>query len=592
MNYSDRIDALREDMKKNGIDFFLTVSSDDHASEYICDHYKFTEYLTGCTSDNVILIVTGDEALLWTDGRYFISAAGELVGSGVKLMKSGEPGVESVSDFLKSHLKEGSRLGFNGMIINSSRAADYERIAGEKKAEVVYDYAPEESVWLNRPDLPVHSLFILPDDITGESYEKKKERLLEKLDGDYIIISKLDDIMWLLNVRGNDIAYNPVALSYMIFGKERQILFIRKEEVTEELSSYLDENGVTLAGYDEIISYIKSLKDCKVMIDPDETSDLVMKTVEKSVGTDRVIKKADPIELMKAVKNDVELDHIRKTYIMDSVAVCRFIFRMKRDVGRVDMTELDAAEILDKMRSELPGYIELSFETIPAYNENAAMAHYAPDKASASRLQKSGFLLVDSGATYMGGTTDVTRTIVLGKLTDQEKADFTSVAVSNLRLLYAKFPKGTSGVGLDAIARQPLWDREIDFNHGTGHGIGYMLNVHEGPQSIRRRNADTPFVPGMITSDEPGIYRENMYGIRTESITECVEVSSGEFGTFLGFRPLTFVPIDLDAIDGNYMTKRDIELLNDYHKKVRNVISPYLKGEELDWLISSTEPVK
>ena len=287
MNYSDRIDALREDMKKNGIDFFLTVSSDDHASEYICDHYKFTEYLTGCTSDNVILIVTGDEALLWTDGRYFISAAGELVGSGVKLMKSGEPGVESVSDFLNSHLKEGSRLGFNGMIINSSRAADYERIAGEKKAEVVYDYAPEESVWLNRPDLPVHSLFILPDDITGESYEKKKERLLEKLDGDYIIISKLDDIMWLLNVRGNDIAYNPVALSYMIFGKERQILFIRKEEVTEELSSYLDENGVTLAGYDEIISYIKSLKDCKVMIDPDETSDLVMKTVEKSVGTDR-----------------------------------------------------------------------------------------------------------------------------------------------------------------------------------------------------------------------------------------------------------------------------------------------------------------
>lgn len=592
MIYSDRIDALRDDMKKNGIDFFLTVSSDDHASEYICDHYKFTEYLTGCTSDNVILIVTEDEALLWTDGRYFISAAEELKGTSVKLMKSGEPGVESVSAFLETHLKEGSRLGFNGMIIISSRAAEYERIAGEKKAEVIYDYAPEETVWTKRPDLPVHPLYILPDDITGESYEKKKKRLLLKMDCDCLIISKLDDIMWLLNVRGNDIAYNPVALSYLIFGKERQILFIRKEEVTDELSSYLRENGVTLAGYDEIIPYIRSLKNCRVMIDPEETGARVMKTVEKSVGTDNVIKKADPLELMKAVKNDVELKHIRETYIMDSVAVCRFIFRMKRDAGRVEMTENDAAVILDKMRSELPGYIELSFETIAAYNENAAMAHYAPDKYTASVLKNRGFLLVDSGATYMGGTTDVTRTIALGPLSDQEKADFTSVAVSNLRLLYAKFPKRTTGVGLDAIARQPLWDRGIDFNHGTGHGIGYMLNVHEGPQSIRRRNADTPFMPGMITSDEPGIYRENMYGIRTESITECVELSAGDFGTFLGFRPLTFVPIDLDAIDRNYMTKRDIDLLNDYHKKVRDVISPYLTGEELDWLARSTEPVK
>lgn len=592
---ASRLQALRSAMRENGVDMFLATSSDYHGSEYVSDFFKTTEYFSGCTSDNVVIVVTADTAKLWTDGRYFISAAGELADTEWELMRMAEPDVPTVEEYLKQELKSDMTLGFDGRCVTAAAGQEYRQIADDAGARVNGSFAPADTVWENRPALPSHPAFVLADDVVGENAASKVARVraaIEEAGARDTVISKIDEIMWILNIRGDDIHCNPVALSYLVIGEESIDLFIQSSELTDEVKAYAAQQGITLHEYDDVFGELgKWTFTGKVFVDPKYTSDEMMHLLMELVGKDRIVCGENPSEMMKAVKNETELKHSRECYIKDSVALCRFIYWVKKNIGKIPMTEMSAAEKLDGMRAQIPGYIELSFDTISAYNANAAMAHYAPTADHCAELKPEGFLLVDSGGTYMDGTTDVTRTIVLGKLTEEMIRDFTTVAVSNLRLLYAKFPYGTTGIGLDTYARTPFWDKGQNFNHGTGHGVGYILNVHEGPQTIRWRNTDTVFEPGMITSDEPGIYLEGKYGIRTETITECVEDETNEFGRFLRMEPLTYAPIDLEAIDPRQMELSDIEKLNDYHRRVWEKISPYLEGDEKAWLKEATKPI-
>ena len=591
-----RLAALRGEMNAKHIDFYLVTSSDFHASEYVGDYFKVSEYLSACTSDNVLLLIGKSEARLWTDGRYFISAAAELSGSEILLMKEGESGVPTLEQYLAQCLFEGACLAFDGRCVSAAMGRRFRDAA--QKAGAICDGSADliSGIWTDRPALASHPVMILPDEIAGARFAEKCAEVRKKMaesGAHYLAVSTLDDIMWLLNIRGGDVECNPVALSYLLLGEETCDLFIQESEVTEEFRQYAAKEDIRLHPYDSILSYLSGFPfDQPVLVDPAGTSDAMLHLLKEKAS---VIEKENPVLMMKACKNETEMENIRKYYLLDSVALCRFIFYVKKNIGRIPMTEISAAHVLDDLRRAVPGFLDLSFPTIPAYNANAAMAHYAPSEEDCAVLAPSGFLLVDSGGQYLGATTDVTRTIVLGPLTQEMKRDFTLVAAGNLRLLYAKFREGMRGSQLDILARGPLYAHGMDYNHGTGHGIGYILNVHEGPQRIgTSRSAkylDPPILPGMVTSDEPGLYRENEYGIRTESITLAVPAETTEFGNFLRFEALTFAPIDLDAIDPAYLTAEDVRLLNNYHALVFEKVSPYLEGEELEFLRDATRAI-
>ncbi len=587
-----RVRMLRDDMERSGIDLLLISSTDPHASEYVPDHYKVTEFFSGCTSDNATLIVEKESARLWTDGRYFISAAEELRETGIGLMKMGQPSVPDVKTYLSEHLEKGMTLGFDGRCIRASSSLVYRQVAEQCGAAVDSTYAPADTLWIGRPALPGSPIWILPEKRCGVSAGEKLRHIraaMTRKKASYYILSKLDDIMWLLNIRGGDIACSPVALSYLLLGQETGDLFVQKGAVTPELEALARELHIKLHSYEDLFSYLGNYHfDGPVLVDSSESSDAVMNLLsENAVVTDC----PNLTGRRKAVKNEVEIRQLRQTYLEDSVAVCRFLFRMKKRAGEGALTEYTAAQEMDGLRRENPEFLDLSFPTISAWGANAAMAHYILREETAAQIPEEGFLLVDSGGQYLGGTTDVTRTIAMGSLTEEMKRDFTLVAASHLRLMNARFPEGTTGGQLDILARERLYQFGLDYNHGTGHGIGFVLNVHEAPPSISKATTGSallPVKPGMIVSDEPGLYREGRYGIRTESILLCVRDEETEFGQFLRFSPLTFAPIDLDAIDPAYLEKSDRERLNRYHSQVWEAISPHLEGEELVWLRQAT----
>lgn len=591
-----RIEELRRRMLQEKIDFFLIGSSDYHASEYVGDYFKVSEFFSGCTSDNVKLIVGQNTALLWTDGRYFISAAAELTGSGILLMKSGEPGVPTVETFLRENLHEGMTLAFDGLTIDALSGQCYRGIAEKAGARIKTDLDPADGIWMDRPSLPCHKVMLLSDDLTGESTEDKLGRVrgqMKKKGAVCHMISKLDDICWLFNIRGRDVQCNPVALSYCFITMEDVFLFLQEEERTEEFDVWAQEKDITVRPYASMPDFLEKYEfKGTCMFEPGAVSCSIADTIRSRTTA---LETDNPTEAMKAVKNPVEIAHLKRCYLEDSVQLCRFICWFAKNVGRIEITEISAADHLDSLRAQIPGFLELSFPTISAYGANAAMAHYAATEESYAVVGEKGFLLVDSGGQYLGGTTDVTRTMTAGELTDAERRDFTLVTVANLNLLNAKFRHGVTGRFLDAYARAPLWEYGMDYNHGTGHGIGYILNVHEGPHNIRWRYSgnqkEAVFEPGMIVSDEPGIYIEGRYGIRIETILLTVEDETNAFGRFLRFEPLTYAPIDLKAIDFRYMQPKDIKRLNEYHALVREKISPYLNGEELEWLLEATREV-
>ena len=590
-----RLEMLRALMAKEGIRLTLMKSTDPHASEYICDHFKVTEYFSGCTSDNVVLITDAVNAYLWTDGRYFISAANELMDTGITLMRMGMKGVPTVEAFLKKELQPGDVLALDGRNMDASSGAKYRAAAEKAGAEVISNFDAAEELWVGRPEKPQNPVWILPGELAGESADSRLARIRRRMEEEgakHHIVSSLDDIAWILNIRGSDIACCPVCLAYLLIGAETADLFIQKEEVDQETAEYFRQIKVKTHEYEEVFSYLENYHfEGAVLVDSGHSSYEMMRLISEKA---EVLDLPNPSLEMKARKNKTEVENSRHYYLLDSAAVTRFIYRMKNKVGREAVTEYTAACEMDRLRSEIPGFLDLSFGTISAYNANAAMAHYQASEENAAAVGNKGFLLVDSGGQYKGATTDVTRTIAVGPLSAEMKRDYTLTAAANLRLMYSRFKKGTTGSQLDLIARSPLYEYGIDYDHGTGHGIGYILNVHEGPQRIGKYTGnakESPMEAGMITSDEPGVYRENLYGIRIESILLCVEDCETEFGEFLRFDPLTYVPLEREAIDIRYLTAEDRILLNHYHEEVRAKLSGFFTGEERKWLIEATEEI-
>ncbi|MBO6196486.1 MAG: aminopeptidase P family protein [Butyrivibrio sp.] len=598
----DRLLRLREKMAEEGIDYYMMPTSDFHNSEYSADFFKVREYFCGFDGSNGTLVVSADEAGMWTDVRYFIQAENQMKGTGVVLFKMLEPGVPTITEYLLNNMKEGQVLGFDGRVVSTSIGESLEKKLSEKKVSLKYDKDLAEEVWTERPALPCHDMYVLPDDLCGMSFKEKltvvREKMAEK-GCKFYLLSKLDDIMWLTNLRGNDVECNPVALSYAIITENEFTLFVQGKEITDSVKAYCDKEGIILKDYHSLINEVgKTSMPGNVLFDKRNTNFLTYKTLVKKAEEAKVALKneKDPTELLKACKNDTEIKNIREVYVRDSAKLTEFIYWVKANVGKEEITEYSAAMKLDSMRAELPGFIELSFPTISAYNANAAMAHYEATEDNYAVVNPEGMLLVDSGGTYMGGTTDVTRTIVVGEISDEIKRTYTATVVGMLRLANANFLEGCSGKNVDILARQCLWDMGIDYKHGTGHGIGYILNVHEGPQNIRWRftpgQNEAPLLPGMIVSDEPGVYIEGKYGIRIENILEVVKGDANEYGQFLHFAHLTYVPIDREAIDKKYMEPRDIKAFNDYHAEVYKRVSPLIKDPKiLNWLREATREI-
>lgn len=583
----EEITALRREMKKRGIFAYIVLTEDFHGSEYVGAHFKTREYLSGFTGSAGTLVVTEENAALWTDGRYYIQAAAELDGSGIELMKDGEPDTPTIEKYLREKMPDGSVLGFDGRAVNAAFARRLEKSLSERKITLTTDVDLADAVWENRPPLSKQPVFVLPERVCGASRAKKMERIREKMRGenaDCLALSALDEIAWILNLRGGDVDYNPVFLSFLLVFQDRVWLFAERSIFGEEIAEALRADGVEIFPYDGIYSALNDLS-CNVWLDPRAVNYRFLMSTENA----KLIEKPSPVVMMKACKNADEAAGERSAHIKDGVAVTRFIMWLKKAVKTERVTEISAAEKLEEFRKGGEGYLGQSFEPIMAYGEHGAIVHYSATEATNAVIEPRGLLLSDTGGHYLDGTTDITRTVVLGELSDEEKRGFTLVLAAHLELLGAVFPKGVRGSTLDGIARKPLWEHGLDFKHGTGHGVGCLLNVHEGPQRIswHARN-DAPLAEGMITSDEPGLYVEGKFGIRHESLLLC---ENAEFDGFLKFTPLTCAPFDSEGIDKQYLTEAQITRLNEYHKWVRETLSPLLSEDERAELSKLTKPV-
>lgn len=591
----ERIDALRQNMKAAGVHYNLVVTADPHGSEYINDHYKEREFLSGFTGSNGDLLVGEEECLLWTDGRYFVQAAKELEGTGIELMKIGQRGVPALEEYVKSHLKDGMKLGLYGFCVNASLGKRLEKIMEEKQGEIVYQSDLAETVFKDRPEDSAEPVRILENTLTGESSDEKLLRVREKMEeqkADILLLSGLEDQMWLFNIRGGDIACNPVAYAFTLILKEKAVVYLKKEP-----AALTKGNIVEWHPYQKFLEELPKImqqekerlgRKARVMIDPVVVNYAVYRIVKENADTVEI---KNPTQAMKAVKNPVEIRHLEQVYLLDSVALTKYIRYMKEH--RADgLTESEAAEILNQYRRSIKGFSDLSFPTISAYGPNAAMMHYEAALGRDEVIKPEGIYLVDSGGQYEGGTTDVTRSIVMGQITQEMKKHYTLASVGMLRLQNAVFLHGCTGRNLDILARGPLWQQRMDYKCGTGHGVGYMLSVHEGPQNISWRSGNAKeavLEEGMLVSDEPGVYVAGSHGIRIENILLCEKRECNEDGQFMGFKPLTLVPLDLEGIDPSYMERSDIEALNRYHKMVYEQLSGYLSEDEKAWLGEQTK---
>ncbi|MDO4325279.1 MAG: aminopeptidase P family protein [bacterium] len=591
-----RIEKLRAKMKENGVRAYYVPTSDFHESEYVGAYFKCRQYLTGFTGSAGIAVVTPDEAGLWTDGRYFVQAPKQIAGSGVTLYRMGEEGVWTTDEFLKNTLKDGDVLGFDGRVVNSLAGEKMEKMLAAQGVSIVYDKDLVGEIWEDRPALSKEPVWILDEKYAGCPASEKIANLRAEMaacGATAHILATVDDIVWLLNVRGNDVPCNPIVLSYAVVTMDTFYLFIQEETLNEEVKAYLAGLGVQIRPYDSVYAHILQMNGEKVLLEKAKVNYAIYKNLNDS---NTIIEKMNPTALAKAIKNPVEVQNQKHAHIKDGVAVTKFIYWLKQNIGKIPMDEISVSDKLESLRREQEGNLGLSFGTISAYGANAAMCHYSATKESNTVLKPEGLYLVDSGGQYYEGTTDITRTIALGPVDDVQKEHFTLVAASMLRLAAAKFLYGCSGLNLDYAARELFWQRGLNFNHGTGHGVGYLLNVHERPNQFRwkttpDRKDNCVLEEGMITSDEPGLYFEGSHGIRTENLLVCVKAEKNEYGQFMAFEHLTFVPIDLDAIDERFLEKRDKELLNVYHKEVYQKISPYLTEDERIWLKEATREI-
>lgn len=593
----ERLAALRALMKEKGIDAYMIPTDDFHASEYVGDYFKCRKYMTGFTGSAGTAVVTTDMAGLWTDGRYFIQAEQQLAGSTVALFKMGEPQVPTVHEFLEKTLKDGQCLGFDGRTVTAKEAA----CLAEKLAKNGVTVNDREDlvgeIWAERPALSCEPVSELDVKWAGKSRADKCREIRETLkqkQADVFLLTSLDDIAWLLNIRGGDVPCNPVLLSYLAMTREEIFLFANEKAFADDVKTALAADGVTLRPYNDIYAYAASMEAGKcVLLCRAKVNSRLAGSVPEGV---RILDEENPTLLPKAIKNPVEVENERTAHIKDGVALTKFIYWLKKNVGKIPMTELSAAKRLYGLRAQQENFMGNSFDPIISYGPHAAMNHYSATPETDVPIEAHGFLLADTGGQYLEGTTDTTRTIVMGPVSEEQKMYFTAVLRGTLALAGAKFRYGCCGMSLDYLARSPLWEMGADFNHGTGHGVGYYLNVHEGPNSFHwrttpGRRADTVFEEGMITSDEPGYYVEGQYGIRHENLIVCKKAESNSFGQFMCFEHLTFVPFDLDAVVPEQMSSRERQLLNDYHAQVYEKISPYLESDEKEWLKEATRAI-
>ncbi|MCB7344195.1 aminopeptidase P family protein [Blautia obeum] len=596
MTIKQKLNALRILMKEKKIDAYLVATDDFHGSEYVGDYFKCRKYITGFTGSAGTAIITQDMAGLWTDGRYFIQAADQLRDTTIELFKSGEPGVPTMHQFLNDKLEEGMCLGFDGRTVSAREAEELQELLQEKHITFSVNDDLIGEIWEDRPALSCEPVMELDIRWTGKSRADKIAEIREQMkakEADTFILTSLDDIAWLLNIRGNDIHCCPVVLSYLVMMENELRLYANAAAFSEEIRSNLEADGVKIYPYDDVYSYVQSISsDKKVLLSRANVNSRLVSNIPSEVT---ILDEPNLTLLPKAVKNETEMENERIAHIKDGVAVTKFIHWLKKNVTRTTITELSTAEKLYQFRSEQEHFLGESFDPIIAYGTHAAIVHYSATEATDIPLEARGMVLADTGGHYLEGTTDITRTIVLGPVTAKEKKFFTAVLRGNLNLAAAKFKYGCTGLNLDYLARGPLWELGEDYNHGTGHGVGYLLNVHEGPNSFRWKNLPGNPAPvleeGMITSDEPGYYLENEFGIRHENLVLCKKAEKTSFGQFMCFEPLTMVPFDLEGINPEEMTERERKLLNDYHQKVYTTISPYLDEEEKEWLKQATREI-
>ncbi|MDU2686817.1 MAG: aminopeptidase P family protein [Paeniclostridium sordellii] len=593
----ERLAKLREYMSEKNIDAYIIPSSDNHQSEYVGDHFKCREFISGFTGSAGTVVVTMEEAGLWTDGRYFIQAEKELEGSTIKLFKMGEEGVPTTEEYLYEYLKDGKTLGFDGRVICAKEGINLEKKLAKKNIKIVYDYDLVGMIWNDRPALSTAKAFLLDVKYAGETFSSKLNRVRESMKEKNVnvhVITTLDDIAWLLNIRGGDVKFNPVVLSYALITLDKVYLFVDESKLNEEILNELSKENVEIKPYNDIYEFIKTLdKNDRILLDSTKINYAILNNIPSEVEK---VDEFNPTMFMKAQKNPIELENIRNSHVKDGVAFTKFMYWLKNNVGKIEISELSASKKLEDLRREQEGFIEPSFGTIAGYRDHAAMMHYSVTKESDAKLEASDLFLIDSGGQYFDGTTDITRTIALGKINDELKKHFTAVARGMINLSMAKFLYGVRGYNLDILARRPMWNMGIDYKCGTGHGIGFLLNVHEAPNGFRWRIIPDRFdsavlEEGMVTTNEPGIYVEGSHGIRTENELVVRKAEKNEYGQFMEFEVVTLAPIDLDAIDPEEMNKEEKAYLNWYHELVYNKVSPFLTEDEKAWLKEYTKAI-
>lgn len=592
-----RIENIRDLMKEKNIYAYIVPSSDYHQSEYVGDYFKSREFMSGFTGSSGTLIISMDKAGLWTDGRYFIQAEQELKDSGIKLFKMGEEGVPTIEEYLLEKLPKNSTLGFDGRVMSVKEGQSLANKLAFKGINIEYKYDLVNDIWEDRCSLPTEKAFLLGTEYSGESFSDKLSRIravMKEKKATTHILASLDDIAWLFNIRGRDVKSNPVVLSYAVISIDSVYLFIDKNKIGEDIRAELSKENVQIKGYEEVYEFIKNIDENEVvLIDTSKVNYAIYNNIPSNV---QKIEERNPSILFKSIKNEIELKNIRNSHIKDGVAFTKFMYLLKNNIGKIEITEISATQKLEEFRREQDKFIEPSFSTIAAYKDHAAMMHYSATEESNYKLEPRDLFLVDSGGQYFDGTTDITRTIALGPIPENVRKDFTNVVRGMIRLSKAKFLYGCRGYNLDILARGPLWEEGVDYKCGTGHGIGFVLNVHEGPNGFRwkvREDIDDSCIleEGMVTTNEPGVYVENSHGIRIENEIVVRKAEKNEYGQFMDFEVITFAPIDLDAIDESLILKDEKVYLNNYHKQVYDKISPYLNEEEKQWLKTYTREI-
>lgn len=594
MNVTDRLARLRELMRREKLSAFVFPSTDPHNGEYVPDHWKGREWVSGFNGSAGTVVVTGNAAALWTDSRYFIAAAQQLEGTGIELMKLKIPGTPTIAEWLGQQLIDCQRpeVGIDGMV-NSQASA--EALIADLRSHggitVRTNLDPLKTIWTDRPPIPQDLVSVHPLEYAGEDVKSKVSRIrkaLRDLHADGMLMSALDDIAWTLNMRGTDVHCNPVFVSYLLISSNSVTLYINKVKLSHVVMAYLQDNGVSIDDYENVDKGLKSYPDYNILIDPDETC----YTLARIAACQEVVRSKSPVPALKAVKNEAEIRGYRSAMLKDGIAMVKFLKWLKPAVQAGGQTELSVDRKLTSLRRQQPLFRDISFDTIAGYATHAAIVHYEATPETDIPLEPHGMILIDSGAQYQDGTTDITRTIALGPVSDYEKHVYTLVLKGHIQLAMCKFPKGAAGTQMDILARSAMWREGLNYLHGTGHGVGSYLNVHEGPHQFRMEWMPAPFVEGMTVTDEPGIYLPDRFGVRIENTMIVEEYKTTEFGEFLQFDALTLCPIDTAPIDVSMLSDEEVEWLNSYHRRVYDAIAPHVSMDEREWLREATKEIR